>query len=81
MTICRWQFIVAFPDSLLFSRQWPRRSRHLLTNVFGVMREVSQNPTPSGSRKKMRLLRKRTSRPSLTQNREIGHFLLLNAAS
>ena len=47
----------------------------------GVMREVSQNPTPSGSRKKMRLLRKRTSRPSLTQNREIGHFLLLNAAS
>jgi len=29
----------------------------------------------------MRLLRNRTSRPSLTQNREIGHFLLLNAAS
>ena len=34
MMICRWQFIVAIPDSLLFSRQWPRRSRHLLTNVF-----------------------------------------------
>ena len=34
MMICRWQFIVAIPDSLLFSRQWPRRSRHLLTKVF-----------------------------------------------
>ena len=58
-----------------------RPLRHAAHDAVGVMREVSQNPTPSGSRKKMRLLRKRTSRPSLTQNREIGHFLLLNAAS